>query len=138
MESMTRARSIDPGRYRRLIAKVSPTIIETEEENERVLAIIERLMVKGEKRSPEEDAILNLLVHLVEQFEERAYPIGDAPPAETVAFLLEQRGLKPIALAEILGSRGRVSEIMAARRSISKEQAKRLGEFFRVSAAAFI
>jgi HTH-type transcriptional regulator/antitoxin HigA len=135
---MKQARSLDPHRYRRLIAKVSPVIIETEQENERVLTIIERLMAKAEKRSAEEDAILNLLVHLVEQFEEKSYPIGEAAPAEMVAFLLEQRGLKPAALAEVLGSRGRVSEIMAAKRSISKEQAKRLAEFFHVSAAAFI
>jgi HTH-type transcriptional regulator/antitoxin HigA len=135
---MKRARNLDPGRYRRLVAKVSPAIIETEEENERVLAIIQGLMSKGEKRSAEEDAILNLLVHLVEQFEERAYPVGAASPAEMIAFLLEQRSLKPAALAEILGSRGRVSEILSAKRSVSKEQAKRLGEFFHISAAAFL
>jgi HTH-type transcriptional regulator/antitoxin HigA len=133
-----RARSIDPGRYRRLIAAVSPALIETEEENERVLAIIEKLMAKAEKRSPEEEAILNLLVHLVEQFEEQAYPIGQAAPAEMIAFLLEQRGLKPIALAEVLGSRGRVSEILGGKRSVSKDQAKRLAEFFHVSPIAFI
>jgi HTH-type transcriptional regulator/antitoxin HigA len=135
---MKRARSIDPGRYRRLIAAVSPALIETEEENERVLAIIEKLMAKAEKRSPEEEAILNLLVHLVEQFEEQAYPIGQAAPAEMIAFLLEQRGLKPIALAEVLGSRGRVSEILGGKRSVSKDQAKRLAEFFHVSPIAFI
>jgi HTH-type transcriptional regulator/antitoxin HigA len=113
-------------------------MIETEAENERVLAIVERLMVKGEKRTPEEDAILNLLVHLMEEFEGKAYPIGKASPAEMIGFLLEQRGLKPVALSEVLGSRGRVSEILAAKRSVSKEQAKRLGDFFHVSAAAFI
>jgi HTH-type transcriptional regulator/antitoxin HigA len=135
---MKRARSIDPGRYRQLIAEVSPMMIESEDENKRVLAIVDRMMAKGEKRSPEEDAILNLLVHLVERFEEKTYPTPDAAPAEMISFLLEQRGLKPVALAEILGSRGRVSEILAAKRSVSKEQAKRLGEFFHVSAAAFI
>jgi HTH-type transcriptional regulator / antitoxin HigA len=135
---MKRARSLDRRCYRRLIAEASPVVIETVEENERVLAIVERLMAKGEKRSPEEDAVLNLLVHLVEQFEEQAYQMDKTAPAEVVAFLLEQRGLKPAALAEVLGSRGRVSEILAAKRSISKEQAKRLGEFFHVSAAAFI
>jgi HTH-type transcriptional regulator/antitoxin HigA len=131
-------RHLDGRRYRRLVAEVSPVIIESEEENERVLAIVERLMSKGEKRSAEEDAILNLLVHLVEQFEGKAYPTGEASPAETIAFLLEQRGLRPVALAEVLGSRGRVSEILAAKRSVSKEQAKKLGEFFHVSAAAFL
>jgi len=135
---MKRTRSLDPRRYRRLVAEVSPAMIETEEENERVLAIVERLMAKGEKRTPEDDAILNLLVHLVEQFEEKAYPMGGAAPAEMIAFFLEQRGLKPVALAQVLGSRGRVSEILAAKRSVSKEQAKRLGDFFHVSPAAFI
>jgi HTH-type transcriptional regulator/antitoxin HigA len=113
-------------------------MIQTEEENERVRAIVDRLMAKGEKRSPEEDAVLSVLVHLVEQFEENAHPVGDAAPAQMIAFLLEQRGLKPASLAGILGSRGRVSEILAAKRSVSKEQAKRLGGFFHVSAAAFI
>lgn len=135
---MKRSPSLDPRRYRRLIAEVSPVIIETEEENERVLAIVERLMAKSKKRTPEEDAILNLLVHLVEEFERAAYRTGKTSPAEMVAFLLEQRGLKPIALSEVLGSRGRVSEILAAKRSVSKEQAKRLGDFFHISPAAFI
>lgn len=135
---MRRAQSLDPHRYRRLIAEVSPAMIETEDENERVLAIVERLIAKGEKRSLEEDAVLNLLVHLVERYEEKTYPMGDAAPAERIAFLLEQRGLKPVALAEVLGSRGRVSEVLAGKRTVSKEQAKRLGEFFRISAAAFI
>jgi HTH-type transcriptional regulator/antitoxin HigA len=135
---MKRTRSLDPRRYRRLVAEVSPAIIETEEENERVLAIVERLMTKAEKRTPEEDAILNLLVHLVEEFEGKAYPTGKASPAEMITFLLEQRDLKPVALTDVLGSRGRVSEILASKRSVSKEQAKRLGGFFHVSPAAFI
>jgi HTH-type transcriptional regulator/antitoxin HigA len=129
---------LDPRRYRRLVADVSPAIIETGEENDRVLAIVERLIAKAEKRTPEEDAILNLLVHLVEEFEGKAYPMREAAPAEMIAFLLEQRGLKPVALTEVLGSRGRVSEILAAKRSVSKEQAKKLGDFFHVSPAAFI
>jgi len=135
---MKRARRLDPVRYRRLIADASPTIIETEEENARVLAMIDTLIAKSGKSSPEESAALDLLAHLVEQFEEKAYPTHAASPTELVAFLLEQRGLRPIALAEVLGSRGRVSEILTRKRSISKEQAKRLGDFFRVSPAAFI
>jgi len=52
MEEMKRARNLDPSRYRRLIAKVSPTMIETEEENERVLVIVDRLMAKGKSAHP--------------------------------------------------------------------------------------
>jgi HTH-type transcriptional regulator/antitoxin HigA len=114
-------------------------VVQTDEENERLLAEIEKLMAKGEDNlTPEQDALLELLTQLVETFEKRAYPRKKANPSELVAFLLEQRGLAPRDLWQVLGSRSRVSEILSGKRSVSKEQAKRLGEFFRVSPAAFI
>jgi len=38
----------------------------------------------------------------------------------------------------VLGTRGRVSEVLSGKRSISKEQAKRLASVFRVTADLFI
>ena len=55
-----------------------------------------------------------------------------------VAFLLEQRALKPSDLWPVIGSKSRVSEILGGKRSISKEQAKKLAEFFHVRADLFI
>jgi hypothetical protein len=43
-----------------------------------------------------------------------------------VEFLLEQRNLRPSDLWPVIGSKSRVSEILAGKRSISKEQAKKL------------
>src|SRR5580692_11345524 len=128
------AARMDRNKYGRLLLRVTPTAIESEAENERVLSVIEELMAKGEaKLSPEEDALIELLTQLVENFEKRAYPRQKSDPAQLVRFLLDQRGLKPVELAPVAGSRGRVSDILSGRRSISKEQAKRLGEFFHVS-----
>ena len=62
----------------------------------------------------------------------------DAPPVEILRDLMERNGLKAIDLIDVLGSRGKVSEILSGKRAISKEQAKRLGERFNISAAAFI
>ena len=53
-------------------------------------------------------------------------------------FLLEQRGLSPKDLWPVIGSKSRVSEILAGKRSISKDQAKKLAEFFRLSADLFL
>jgi HTH-type transcriptional regulator/antitoxin HigA len=132
-------RVIDPRKYGRLLARATPVVVQTEKENERLLAEIETLMAKGEDRlTPEEDALLELLVRLVESYESRAYPEMKASPKDLVAFLLEQRGLAASALLPVLGSKGRVSEFLSGRRGASKEQAKRLGEFFHVSPAAFI
>jgi HTH-type transcriptional regulator/antitoxin HigA len=125
--------------YSSLLAEVAPTVPRTEKENERLLGEIEKLMAKGEKNlRPEEDALLELLTHLVETFEKSAYPQEKSSPAELVAFLLEQRGLSPSDLWSVLGSKGRVSELLSSRREVSKDQAKRLGEFFHISPAAFI
>jgi HTH-type transcriptional regulator/antitoxin HigA len=125
--------------YGSLLAAVAPTVPRTEKENERLLAEIEKLMAKGEKNlSPEEDTLLELLTHLVETFEKRMYPRQRASPAELVAFLLEQRGQSPSDLWSVLGSRGRVSELLSGKREVSKDQAKRLGAFFHISPVAFI
>ena len=59
---------LDTKRYGRLLANALPTVIKSEDENTRMLAIIEDLMAKGERNlTPEEDALLELLVDLREE-----------------------------------------------------------------------
>ena len=132
--------TIDLKRYGRLLAKAAPCVIATEEEHERALATVESLMEKGERNMrPEEDALLDLLTNLIRDYEATAYPPrAKSRPHETVAFLLEQRDLKPSDLWPIIGSKGRVSEILTGKRSISKEQAKKLAAFFHVRVDLFI
>jgi len=132
--------SIDLKRYGRLLAKAVPRVIATEKENARALAIVESLMEKGERNmTPEEDALLDLLTNLIRDYEASTHPSRpESTPHGLVAFLLEQRDLKPNDLWPVIGSKGRVSEILAGKRSISKEQAKKLAEFFRVRADLFL
>jgi hypothetical protein len=76
MEAMTTIENLDLNRYGRLLARAVPKVIETEEENERALAVVESLLEKGEGNlTPEEDALLELLGNLIHDFEEKAYPI---------------------------------------------------------------
>jgi HTH-type transcriptional regulator / antitoxin HigA len=132
--------TIDLRRYGRLLAKAAPRVITTIDENDRALAMVESLMEKGERNlTPEEDALLDLLTNLIRAFEAGAYsPREKSKPHELVAFLLEQRGLAPKDLWPVIGSKSRVSEILGGKRSISKDQAKRLSEFFHVGAELFI
>lgn len=133
------AKGVNRGRYKQLLVRVVPTAIESDAENERALGILERLLAKGETNlTPEEDALVELLAQLVENFEKRTYPRKKSSPPDLIRFLLAQKRLRPVQLTEVLGSRGRVSEILSGKRSVSKEQAKRLGAFFRVSPALFI
>jgi antitoxin component HigA of HigAB toxin-antitoxin module len=59
-----------------------PVVIESEGENARILAIVEKLMNKGEKLSAEEGKLLKLLTRLVQDFEERLYKRSEATPVE--------------------------------------------------------
>ena len=131
--------TLDPIYYAQLLKEALPRVIHTEEENERVLAEVEKLLAKGEgKLSAEEEELLELLTQLVEAFERRAYSRKKASPAQLVSFLLEQRGLTARDLWPVLGSKSRVSDLVNGVREVSKEQAKKLGEFFHISPAAFI
>jgi HTH-type transcriptional regulator/antitoxin HigA len=126
---------LDP-EYDQLLHKIQPSVPRNREENERLLTEIEKLMSKGEDSlSPAEDTMLGTLFSLVREYEQRSYPRKKSTPAEMLEFLMEQNGL---AAADPPLSANRVSEILSGKRDVSKGQAKRLGEFFHVSPAAFI
>jgi HTH-type transcriptional regulator/antitoxin HigA len=140
MERMRRAtiRKIDPTRYKRLLSRTMPVVIETEEENERMLAVVEKLMAKGEDLSPEEEKLLKLLAKLIQDFEETFYKPGEATPLEVLTHLMESRGLKQTHLWDVFGSKGIASEVLSGKRGISKAHARALADFFHVPAELFI
>ena len=129
--------TLDNKKYARLLARTLPVVIETEEENERMLAEVDKLMGK-EPLTPEESKLFDLMVRLIEDFEENAYPMGDVSPQQMLRHLMEARGLSQADLLPVFGGRGRVSEVVNGKRGISKDQAKKLGEYFHVSPELFI
>lgn len=129
---------IDNKKYARVLARVLPRVIATDREHERMLAEVEKLMDKGDHRTAEEDAALDLMVRLIKDYEDQHHPLPDPSPHEMLVYLMEQRGLKQANLVPIFKSRGYVSDVVNAKRAISKAHAKQLAEFFKVSANLFI
>jgi HTH-type transcriptional regulator/antitoxin HigA len=74
---------------------------------------------------------------LVQDYDDKI-ELPEVPPNELTRFLMDQRGLRQTDLVEVIGSRAQVSDLLSGRRGISKAQAKRLAEFFRVPADLFI
>jgi HTH-type transcriptional regulator/antitoxin HigA len=132
------ARKIDPTRYKRLLSKTMPVVIETEQENERMLTVVEKLMEKGEQLSPEEEKLLKLFSRLIEDFEQRYYQPKEATPLEVLQHLMEASDSKQSHLWEVFGSKGIASEVLNGKRGISKAQAKALANYFHVPADLFI
>jgi len=124
-------------KYGFLLSQYQPRPIQSESDYENAVAVIEKLMEKG--RDPEETTLLNLLCALVEDYEETQLAGEDlTSPLEVLQHLMESNRLKQADLVGIIGSKGVVSEVINGKRSISKAQAKALGELFHVSPALFI
>ena len=132
------ALAIDDKKYARVLAKVLPRVIATGQEHDRLLAEVEKLMDKGEHRSTEEDAALDLMVRLIKDYEEEHHALPDPSPHEMLVYLMEKRGLKQADLVPIFNSRGYVSDVINGKRAISKTHAKQLAVFFNVSADLFL
>lgn len=133
--------NVDKTKYGKLLMQTLPAVITNDEELERMSNEVNRLMTKGIKQgelSPEEDTLLDLLSDLIESYEDQHYAIPESSPHDVLIFLMEDRGLKQSDLLPVFGSSGIASEVVNGKRSISKTQAKKLAEFFKVSVELFI
>ncbi len=129
--------TIENAIYGKLLSESQPRVIHDEPEYDRALEIVDVLMSKHEL-TPEELELLQLWAILIEDYEEQNHPIPEATPHEVLLHLMEVKEIRQVDLTGILGSKGVVSEIVNGKRSISKAQAKALGEFFKVSSSLFI
>jgi HTH-type transcriptional regulator/antitoxin HigA len=129
--------SLDKTTYSKLLVEYQPKVITTEAEYDQALETVEKLMA-DQQRTPEQTAILQLLVTVIEEFETKHYPIEPSSPHAMLEHLMDARGIKQSDLVGIIGSKGVVSEVVNRKRAISKAQAKALGELFNVSSALFI
>ena len=123
--------------YSNLLSQYIPQAIETEEEYDRILKIAEQLTFANNK-TPEEKVLYKLLVTLIEAYEVENYPMDESAPQEILQHLMESSGTRQADLVGIIGSSGVVSEVVNGKRSISKTQAKALGDYFKVSSSLFI
>lgn len=69
---------------------------------------------------------MEILVTLIEAYENKHYPISAADPVEAIKFRMEQQGLTQKDLEPYIGSSGRVSEVLNRRRRLSLQMVKRL------------
>jgi HTH-type transcriptional regulator/antitoxin HigA len=101
-----------------------PKLIKKESEYEAALARIDQIM-SSKPGTPEGDE-LDLLVHLVEIYEDRHYPIPKPDPLAAIRFRMEQQGLRPSDLIPYLGGKSKVSEVLSGKRPLSLTMIRRL------------
>lgn len=103
---------------------MKPKIIKTEAEYQAMLARIEKIF-DARPGTPKGDE-LELLLLLVETYEEKAYPIDPPDPIAALRFRMEQEGLRPKDLIPYIGSKSKVSEVLSGRRPLSLTMIRKL------------
>ena len=112
------------------MATVSP--IRTEEDYEAALARITEIL-HAEVGTPEGDE-LDVLVDLVELYEDRHHAIAFPSAIAAIEFYMDQHGLTQRDLTPYMGSRAKVSEVLAGKRGITMSMARALHHHLGISA----
>jgi len=110
--------------------------IKNEADYERTLARIEALM-DAKPDTPKGDE-LDILTTLAERFEEEHHPIDTPDPIEAIRFRMEQEGLIDKDLIPLIGSSGRVSEVLSYKRRLTLGMIRSLHEGLHIPTEALI
>ena len=106
--------------------------IKTEADYNVALKEIERLMEMDLAPDTPEADRFEVLVTLVETYEAKHYPIGLPDPIEAIKIRMGDMGLGRKDLEPLIGTRGRVSEILNRKRPLTMPMIRRLHETLRI------
>lgn len=100
--------------------------IKTEDDYRQALERLERIF--DAKKGTKEGDELEVLSILIDKYEEEHFPIEMPDPIEAIKFRMEQLGLKQKDLAEVVGYRSRISEILNKKRKLTLEMIRKLSD----------
>lgn len=100
--------------------------IKTRDDYDAALVRLEELMAARPEQQTDERKQLEILVELIEQYEEQNVPRLDFDAVDAIEFRLEQLGLNDSDLIPYLGSASRVSEILNRKRQLTVDMIRDL------------
>ncbi len=78
------------------------------------------------QKGTEEGDELEILSILIDRYENENFPIGMPDPIEAIKFRMEQMGMTQKDLAEVVGFKSRVSEILNKKRKLTLSMIRKL------------
>lgn len=100
---------------------------------------LERLeVIFDAKKGTKEGDELEILSILIERYEKEKYPIEMPDPIEAIKFRMEQLGMKQKDLAEYVGFKSRVSEILNKKRKLTIEMIRNLSQKLNIPSEVLI
>jgi HTH-type transcriptional regulator/antitoxin HigA len=114
----------------------SPTPITSERQHEEYLSVLDKLANKDNPTS-EEEKYAEVLMTLIEAYEEEHHFLPDASPVDVLRTLMVANDLRQKDLVPVFGSESIVSEVLHKKRGLNKTHIEKLSKRFRVSPAVF-
>lgn len=99
-------------------------VIKTEKDYQKALKRLE--VIFDAKKGSKDGDELELLSLLIDNYEKEKYPIDFPDPIEAIKFRMEQLGFKQKDLAEAMGLKSRVSEILNRKRKLTLDMIRKL------------
>ena len=110
--------------------KIKP--IKSEQDYQDSLKRIEKLW--GARKDTSEGDEMDLLITLVESYEEKHYPIAPPDPIDAIKFRMEQMGVSKSEMIKYLGSQSRVSEVLNRKRKLTLKMIKSVHKGLKIPA----
>jgi HTH-type transcriptional regulator / antitoxin HigA len=110
----------------------APTPITSERQHEEYPWVLDKLAGKDNPAS-EEEKYAEVVITLIEAYEEEHHSIPDASPVEVLRALREANDLRQKDLIPIFGTESILSEILHKKRELNKTHIEQLSRRFRVS-----
>jgi HTH-type transcriptional regulator / antitoxin HigA len=105
-------------------------VIKTEEEYNQALKRLEKIFDAPIDTLEGDEA--ELLIILIEKYEDEHYPIEAPDPIEAIKFRMEQLNMTNNDLAKVIGYKSRVSEIFSRKRKLTLKMIKNLHDKLKI------
>jgi HTH-type transcriptional regulator/antitoxin HigA len=108
--------------------------IKGEEHYKSALKRIQTLMQSNPAENSDEYKEMDMLVSLVEAYEEIYSPMIASDPIEYLRYKMNQNGIKQRDLIDAIGSKYAVSKVLNRKQSLTLEMIKKLSAYFQIPA----
>jgi HTH-type transcriptional regulator/antitoxin HigA len=113
---------------------MKPKLIKTVAEHKAAMARIDALMDADVKPGTTKGDELDLLISLVQIYEDEVSPIPPPDPIDAIKFRMEQSGLQQKDLVPYIGNKSKVSEVLRRKRPLSLKMIRALHQNLNIPA----
>ncbi len=113
-------------------------IIKTKEQYRAYLGEVDRLAADDPAPGTADGDRLELLAKLIEDYEKERFKFRRPDPVEAILFRMQEKGLRQKDLAQALGGKNRVSEVLARKRPLTLAMVRALSDSLQIPADLLI